>query len=38
MHIPANQKKVVTLLAAISIRGFEATKIITGKFRCKHVI
>ncbi len=38
IHIPANQKKHVTLLAAISVRGFEATKVIVGKFRCKHIL
>jgi hypothetical protein len=37
IHIPANKKKSISLLAAISIKGFEATKIIRGPVTNKHI-
>lgn len=37
IFVPANRRKHITLLAAISIRGFEATKIVKGPVTSKHV-
>lgn len=37
VFVPANKKKHVTLLAAISIKGFEATRLIKGPVTSKHI-
>lgn len=37
MFVPAARRKHITLLAAISVKGFEATKIIKGPVTSRHI-
>lgn len=35
--VPATRRKHITLLAAVSMRGFEATKLVKGPVTSKHI-